>query len=133
MLSRLAKRTIAPRNNRIGAVLCSIAACLRINEAIAQLKKAVSIQDSLSYIEPPSWYYPVRHNLGYTLLKAGQVQEAEAVYREDLKQYPHNGWSLLGLMQSLQAQGKTKEAQTVQQQFTAAWKYADVKLTASQF
>ncbi|MBE9192191.1 hypothetical protein IQ230_17895 [Gloeocapsopsis crepidinum LEGE 06123] len=103
------------------------------NEAIAQLKKAVSIQDSLSYIEPPSWYYPVRHNLGYTLLKAGQVQEAEAVYREDLKQYPHNGWSLFGLVQSLQAQGKTKEAQMIQQQFAAAWKYADVKLTASQF
>ncbi|WP_289500345.1 hypothetical protein [Gloeocapsopsis sp. IPPAS B-1203] len=103
------------------------------NEAIAQLKKAVSIQDSLSYIEPPSWYYPVRHNLGYTLLNVGQIQEAEAVYREDLKQYPHNGWSLFGLVQSLQAQGKTKEAQMIQQQFAAAWKYADVKLTASQF
>jgi tetratricopeptide (TPR) repeat protein len=32
-------------------------------KAIVQLKEAVRIQDSLSYIEPPSWYYPVRQNL----------------------------------------------------------------------
>ncbi|MES1022105.1 hypothetical protein ABN584_04265 [Gloeocapsa sp. BRSZ] len=103
------------------------------NTAIAQLNEAVRIQDNLSYIEPPAWYYPVRHTLGYTLLKAGQAKEAEAVYREDLRQYPQNGWSLFGLVQSLRAQGKTQEAQMVQQRFITAWKYADVKLTASQF
>jgi len=103
------------------------------DEAITQLQAAVRIQDSLSYIEPPSWFYPVRHNLGAALLTAGRVKEAEAVYREDLRQYPHNGWSLFGLAQSLQAQGKTKDAQAVQKRFAEAWKYADVKLTASQF
>jgi tetratricopeptide (TPR) repeat protein len=101
------------------------------DEAISQLKKAVRIQDSLSYIEPPSWYYPVRHNLGYVLLVAGRAKEAEAVYREDLRQYPHNGWSLFGLAQSLRAQGKTKEAQAVQERFVEAWKYADITLAAS--
>ena len=29
------------------------------------------------------------------------------IYREDLKDHPHNGWSLLGLQQALKAQGKT--------------------------
>lgn len=101
------------------------------DQAIAQLKEAVRIQDSLSYIEPPSWYYPVRQNLGYALLMAGRAKDAEAVYQEDLRQYPHNGWSLFGLAQSLRVQGKTKEAQAVQKRFQEAWKYADVKLTAS--
>jgi len=101
--------------------------------AIGQLRSAVRIQDSLSYIEPPSCNYPVRQSLGATLLKAGRAKEAETVYREDLRQYPNNGWSLFGLMQSLRAQGKNQEAAVVQQQFEEAWKYADVKLTASQF
>jgi tetratricopeptide (TPR) repeat protein len=100
---------------------------------IAQLRSAVRIQDSLSYIEPPSWYYPVRQSLGVALLKANRAREAEKVYREDLRQYPNNGWSLFGLAQSLQAQGRSREAQTVQQRFQEAWKYADVSLTAAQF
>lgn len=101
------------------------------DQAIAQLKEAVRSQDSLSYIEPPSWYYPVRQNLGNALLVAGRAKDAEAVYREDLRQYPHNGWSLFGLAQSLRDQGKTKEAQAVQERFVEAWKYADITLTAS--
>ena len=34
---------------------------------------------------------------GRSLLKAGQPAEAEAVYREDLRRWPDNGWSLFGL------------------------------------
>lgn len=36
-------------------------------------------------------------------------------------------------MQNIRAQNKTEEATAVQQQFEEAWKYVDVKLTASQF
>ena len=100
---------------------------------IAHLEEAVRIQDSLAYIEPPSWYYPVRQNLGAALLALGRTEEAEAVYREDLRQYPNNGWSLFGLAESLRAQGKTEEAAEVQQRFEAAWQYADVVLNASRF
>jgi TolA-binding protein len=100
---------------------------------IAELEAAVEIQDGLGYMEPPSWFYPVRHNLGAALLEAGQAAEAEAVYREDLKQYPNNGWSLFGLAESLRAQDKTAEADKMQQQFELAWQYADVTLTASRF
>jgi hypothetical protein len=32
------------------------------------------------------------------------------------------------LAQSLQAQGKTQEARSIQSQFQTAWKYADVSL-----
>jgi tetratricopeptide (TPR) repeat protein len=34
------------------------------DKMIAELEKAVEIQDNLHYIEPPAWHYPVRHNLG---------------------------------------------------------------------
>uniref|UniRef100_A0A832M2N9 Tetratricopeptide repeat protein n=1 Tax=Oscillatoriales cyanobacterium SpSt-402 TaxID=2282168 RepID=A0A832M2N9_9CYAN len=96
------------------------------DSAIAHLKTAVQIEDALVYTEPADWYQPTRQALGAVLLKAGRPQAAEAVYREDLKIYPDNGWSLYGLAQSLQAQKKTREAKAVQQQFKQAWKYADV-------
>ncbi|MCC6457475.1 MAG: hypothetical protein IT328_21140 [Caldilineaceae bacterium] len=101
--------------------------------AVAELEASVAIQDSLPYIEPPAWFYPVRQTLGAVLLEAGRAEDAEAVYRKDLEQYRANGWSLFGLMTALEAQGKNDEAATVQAEFEAAWQYADVELTASRF
>jgi hypothetical protein len=59
--------------------------------------------------------------------------EAEAQFRTDLEELPKNGWSLYGLMQSLEAQGKAGEATTVKQEFEEAWKNADVDLKALGF
>lgn len=103
-----------------------------VEQAIAHLQSAVDLEDSLNYDEPAPWYSPVRQSLGAVLLAADRSAEAEQAYREDLQVYPDNGWSLWGLVQSLQAQGKRKEAQAVQKRFEEAWQYADVTLTASQ-
>lgn len=103
------------------------------DQAIAALNTAVKQEDALIYTEPADWYLPTRQSLGAILLKAGRASEAEQVYRDELKIYPNNGWSLLGLTQSLQAQNKNQAAQVAQTQFNNAWKYADVKLTASRF
>ena len=100
-------------------------------EAIAHFRLAVETQDELPYIEPPFWYYPTRHTLGKALLMAGDVAEAEEVYRADLEQHPRNGWSLYGLIQSLKAQDK--DASEIQQRFDKIWAQADVTLTASRF
>ena len=59
--------------------------------------------------------------------------EAERLYREDLKRFPENGWSLFGLAQALRAQGKSSEAADVDARFARAWAGADVTLTASRF
>lgn len=99
--------------------------------AVPHFERAVAAQDRLPYTEPPFWYYPTRQSLGAALLKAGKPVEAEAVYRADLKQYRHNGWSMFGLMQSLEAQGKTAEAAKVKVHFDAAWQFADTELEAS--
>jgi tetratricopeptide (TPR) repeat protein len=105
----------------------------KLDEGIAHFREALKIEDAGLYFEPPKWYYPIRHSLGAALLKAGRPAEAEAVYREDLKRFPENGWSLFGLAAALKAQGKSSEAATVDQRFSKAWAAADVKLTASRF
>ncbi|MBD2059378.1 tetratricopeptide repeat protein [Oculatella sp. FACHB-28] len=100
-------------------------------EAIAHLQTGITLEDQLSYDEPSPWYSPVRQTLGAVLLQADRSAEAEQTYREDLAIYPENGWSLYGLAQSLQAQGKTAEAQITQERLEQAWGYADISLTAS--
>jgi tetratricopeptide (TPR) repeat protein len=103
------------------------------DEMLSRFERAIAIQDRLGYVEPPSWYYPIRHNLGAALLQLGRAADAEAVYRQDLRDYPENGWALFGLAQSLRAQGRTAEADAIQQRFQAAWQRADVTLTSSRF
>jgi tetratricopeptide (TPR) repeat protein len=99
--------------------------------AIAHFTRAVTVQDQLPYTEPPFWYYPTRQSLGFALFTAARFAEAEATYRRDLEDYPHNGWSMFGLIQSLEAQGKTAEASALRAHFEASWSMADVDLTAS--
>jgi tetratricopeptide (TPR) repeat protein len=104
-----------------------------VNAGINHFREAAAIEDAGLYFEPPKWYYPIRHSLGAALLKAGQYTEAERVYREDLRRFPENGWSLFGLAQALRAQGKSKEAAAVDERFRRAWADADVTLLASRF
>ena len=103
----------------------------RWDEAVLHLDRAVRFEDALVYQEPADWHAPVRQTLGAVLLEAQRAEEAEAVYWEDLRKNPGNGWSLFGLWQSLKAQGKTDEAAAAERRFHEAWKAADVTLTAS--
>jgi tetratricopeptide (TPR) repeat protein len=105
----------------------------RHDEAIRRFTKAVELQDKIPYMEPPYWYFPVRHFLGAALLEAGKTKEAEAVYRKDLEKNPKNGWSLFGLAKSLDAQGKKTAAKEAWREFEKAWNKADVHLAASRF
>jgi tetratricopeptide (TPR) repeat protein len=99
--------------------------------AVLHLDRAVRYEDALIYQEPPDWHAPVRQNLGAVLLAAGRPDEAEAVYWEDLKKNPENGWSLFGLARGLEAQGKADEAALVEARFKKAWQDADVTPTGA--
>jgi tetratricopeptide (TPR) repeat protein len=101
--------------------------------AVRHFLAAVAEQDGHWFSEPPVWYFPVRQSLGAVLLAGGRAVEAEAVYRDDLRRNPENGWSLYGLARSLRAQGKTAEAAPVEARFQKAWARADVTLSASRF
>lgn len=94
-------------------------------------RKAMAIEDALTYQEPPDWFFSVRQTFGHWLVQAGRFAEAETIYRDDLLMYPMNGWSLKGLHNSLQGQGKLKEAAEVDKQFNDAWQWADIKINSS--
>lgn len=101
------------------------------DEAIRRLRAGVAKEDSLSYNEPPDWHSPVRLSLGTVLMAAGRADEAEGVYRENLKHFPENGWALYGLAESLEAQGKAAKAKDIRARFEKAWRHADIELDAS--
>jgi tetratricopeptide (TPR) repeat protein len=105
----------------------------KTKDGVDALRAAVAKEDKLRYSEPPDWFVPCRHALGAFLLRAGQAAAAEAVYREDLRRWPENGWSLHGLAASLEAQGKKDEAAKAKARFAEAWKRADVKIPSSCF
>jgi tetratricopeptide (TPR) repeat protein len=90
--------------------------------AVAMLREAVAIQDTLKYGEPPDWFFPVRESLGGALLMSGDAAGAEKVFRDDLDRNPRNPRSLWGLHQALLQQKRTYDAEFVQRQFDGSWK-----------
>jgi hypothetical protein len=64
-------------------------------------------------------------------LEPGRPVEAEATYRKELEEHPHNGWSLVGLQQALEAQGKPTEK--VDAELEKAWARTDTWIRASRF
>jgi tetratricopeptide (TPR) repeat protein len=97
------------------------------DKAIQRLRSAVKVEDQLTYDEPPGWIQPTRHTLGAVLLKAGRPTEAESTYREELARNPENGWSLMGLRDALERQGRKQDAEAINMRYKRAWAYADVK------
>ena len=101
--------------------------------AFELLRTAVRRDDSLRYDEPWGWMMPVRHSLGALLLDDGRIEEAEAVYREDLRIHPNNGWALKGLSECLHRKGDHEEAAATDALFKQAWARSDIVIRASCF
>lgn len=99
--------------------------------AIAAFERGAALEDSMIYDEPEPLPFAVRHWLGAALLEDTRPAEAERVFRDELDDHPHNGWSLLGLKQALAAQGKTDAA--VEKDFENSWARSDHWIRASRF
>lgn len=108
------------------------------------LRHAVHLEDTLPYDEPWGWMQPVRHALAALLLAQGRIEEAEAVYREDLglgghlpraQVHPDNLWSLWGLMDCLDRRGaaETPEGRLIHQRLNLAVARADLPVDVSCF
>lgn len=104
-----------------------------LDAAQRHLAAALAIEDGMPYIEPPVWFYPVRHQLGRVLLDAGRFADAERVYREDLSRFPGNVWSLTGLNAALAAQRKDADAATIAPALAKARSVADLPIDRSRF
>lgn len=99
--------------------------------SIEPFTRAVEFEVALDYDEPEPLPFSPRHWLGAALLELKRFDEAEAVYRADLKEHPKNGWSLFGLKQALAGRGASTT--TVDAALTAAWARSDTWLRASRF
>ena len=99
--------------------------------AIRAFEEAVVLEDALTYDEPEPLPFAARHWLGAALLEAKRFADAERIYREELEDHPHNGWSLLGLQQALAGRG-TKAAE-VDADLTASWSRADAWIQSSRY
>jgi tetratricopeptide (TPR) repeat protein len=118
---------VAPEKIEEFSGLCSSFSLVSGETAINYFQIAIQLQDAIYSADPPPWYFPVPQLLGVALLQYARPAEAKHVFQQDLIIYPHNGWSLYGLMQSHLALGEQAAAHDVQKQLSAAWQYADIK------
>ena len=102
-----------------------------LDAAIAAFERAVTVEDALAYAEPEALPFAARHWLGAVLLEATRFKDAERVYREELADHPHNGWSLFGLQQALAAQGLSTH--DVDGDLAASWARSDTWIRSSRF
>lgn len=102
-----------------------------LGRAVASFEAAVTLEDALDYDEPEPLPFAARHWLGAALLEAKRFDEAARVYREDLKEHPMNGWSLLGLKTALDALGTPSPE--VEADFARSWARSDTWIRASRF
>ncbi|WP_439698807.1 hypothetical protein ACFGVS_12080 [Mucilaginibacter sp. AW1-7] len=105
----------------------------KYESGIASFNKAVAVEDHMIYSEPAQWPIPARQFLGAYLLKNDDNIRAEQVYRADLVRNPGNGWSLLGLYQSIKAQNHKQNLAEYKSGFLRSFSHADVVPTGSVF
>ncbi|WP_299277874.1 tetratricopeptide repeat protein [uncultured Psychroserpens sp.] len=99
--------------------------------SITLLRDAIVIEDALNYNEPPDWFFSIRHHLGDVLIKNGQYEEAIAVYNNDLKRLPKNGWAHHGLKLAYEKLGDTDNVSKMEDLIKNSWATADIELFGS--
>lgn len=91
------------------------------HEAEHHLEEAIKLEDTIAYMEPPYWSYPVRQTLGAVRLQAGDTTGARSAFEAALKTHPNNAWALWGLWQ-VELAGKDNKAQEdAEDTFRRAW------------
>jgi tetratricopeptide (TPR) repeat protein len=90
--------------------------------AIGQWQKAAEAEDSIPYMEPPFWYYPVRQSLGAALLKTGKADEAQAQFKAALESARGSAWALYGLQQAAKAKGDASAESQAAGELAKAWR-----------
>lgn len=90
--------------------------------AIEMWKKAAEAQDTIPYMEPPYWYYPVRQSLGAALLKTGKTDDAEKEFNAALAHARGSAWALYGLQQAAKTRGDAAAETKATDAFAKAWR-----------
>jgi tetratricopeptide (TPR) repeat protein len=127
---------VATAKNLLGTVAAILEGEIHRTEgdlpaAIASFERGASLEDALTYDEPEPLPFAARHWLGAALLEAKRYGDAARVYREEIVDHPHNGWSLFGLQKALEALGTPSPE--VDADFAASWARSDTWIRASRF
>jgi len=91
------------------------------NKAIERFEQAAGLQETLPYMEPPYWYYPVRQSLAVALMQAGRLDDAESQFRRALARAPNNGWSYYGLAELYRTRGDAEAARKAEVELAKTW------------
>lgn len=101
-------------------------------EAAAEaFRRATEFYDQLNYDEPEPLPFSPRHWLGSAYMALGAYDSAEAEFRQDLSEHPHNLWSLYGVQQALKARGEADQA--IDDDLFRLSEHADVWLQDTRF
>ena len=105
-----------------------LVATARLADAMGDLEgaakayeEAIFIEDSLAYMEPPYWYYPIRQSLGSVRLRQGRLDDAEKAFRDSLARVRNNGWALAGLAEVYKRKGNAKAERATRAAMAKAW------------
>lgn len=93
----------------------------RFDEAARHYRAAIAVEDTIPYMEPPYWYYPVHQSLGAALYRAKRYDEAREAFTAALARTPNNGWALFGLAASERALNRPFQAAAAQAALDRAW------------
>lgn len=95
-------------------------------EAIAKMREAVAIEDSIDTLsQPPYPIIPANELFGTLLLELNQPADAKVRFLETLKRTPGRPKAIYGIALAAEAMGDQATATQYYQQFLSLWKNAD--------
>jgi tetratricopeptide (TPR) repeat protein len=96
------------------------------DEAVAKLKEAVALEDSIDDLsQPPYPVIPANELCGNLLLELNRPAEASTYFQKALMRTPNRPKVILGLARAAQAVGDTETAGKRFEQFLVIWNKAD--------
>ncbi|MGE0829787.1 MAG: hypothetical protein AB7O04_10605 [Hyphomonadaceae bacterium] len=90
-------------------------------QAIAEMEEAITLSQTLAYMEPPYIYYPLRRTLGAAYLMNGQPARAEMEFLQTLIESPNDAYAYWGLAEARRLRGDRAGASAARQLFNNAF------------
>lgn len=96
----------------------------RARDAIGHFASAAEVQDSRlrGYMDPPTWWYPVRRSLAAAYLKAGDARAAEAEALAALGAWKNDPLALFVLSEAQGRLGRVEDSARNRAQARALWR-----------
>ncbi len=97
-----------------------------VDEAVAKMKEAAAIEDSVDGLsQPPYPIIPAHELFGTLLLELNRPADAKEQFLEALKRTPGRPKAIYGIARAAQAMGDNATARQRYQEFLSVWKNAD--------